>query len=270
MRGEETLRRAAEAARWEAPKPGPYFGRGIALGQRPQGRAVSIARVAVDAQGRATLSSSVPDTGVGFYSVGRQVVAEDLGLAAEAVGMTRLDTDAVPFDTGAGAGTSVGAAHAALGAAQDVRHQLTHLAAEFYVWPQERIVFRHGRVFVEDAPESGVSFQALAARAVAALGHPVIGEMTTTAEEPEVTAYCAQVAEVEVDPDTGQVTVHRLVTAHDVGTIINPLDHQGQIDGAVMQGLGYALMEGLHAERGASPHSVWVRRRSPRCKTSPP
>jgi CO/xanthine dehydrogenase Mo-binding subunit len=71
VRGEETLRRAAEAARWEAPKPGPYFGRGIALGQRPQGRAVSIARVAVDAQGRATLLSSVPDTGVGFYSVGR-------------------------------------------------------------------------------------------------------------------------------------------------------------------------------------------------------
>src|SRR5438132_1116522 len=178
--------------------------------------------------------------GLGFYSVGRQVVAEELGLAAEAVGLTRLDTDAVPFDSGAGAGTSVGAAHAALGAAQDVRHQLTHLAAEFYVWPQERIVFRQGRVFVEDAPERGVSFQELAARAVATLGHLVVGEMTTTAEEPEVTAYCAQVAEVEVDPDTGQVTVHRIVTAHDVGTIINPLDHQGQIEGAVTQGLGYA------------------------------
>src|SRR3989442_12670835 len=250
VRGEETLRRAAEAAGWDTPKPGPGFGRGIALGQRPQGRAVSIARVVVDARGRVTLASSVPDTGVGFYSVGRQVVAEDLGLGAEEVGLARLDTDAVPFDTGAGAGTSVGAAHAALGAAQDVRHQLTHLAAEFYVWPQERIVFRHGRVFVDDAPESGVSFHALAARAVAALGHPVVGEMTTTAEEPEGTAYCAQVAEGGVDPDTGQVTVHRIVTAHDVGTIINPLDHQGQIDGAVMQGLGYALMEGLHADEG--------------------
>jgi len=97
-------------------------------------------------------------------------------------------------------------------AAQDVRHQLAHLAAEFYVWPQERIVFRQGRVFVEDAPDRGVSFHALAARAVATLGHPIVGEMTTTAEEPEVTAYCAQVAEVEVDPDTGQVTVHRIVT----------------------------------------------------------
>src|SRR5919198_6659875 len=172
------------------------------------------------------------------------------GRPAAEVGMTRLDTDAVPFDTGAGAGTSVGAAHAALGAAQDVRHQLSHVAAECYVWPQERIVFRHGRVFVDDAPERGVAFHEVAARAVAALGHPVVGEMTTTAAEPEVTAYCAQVAEVEVDPDTGQVTVHRLVTAHDVGTIINPLDHQGQIDGAVMQGLGYALIEGLHADEG--------------------
>src|SRR5207248_11252471 len=146
-------------------------------GQRPEGRAISMARVAVDAQGRATLASSVPDTGVGFYSVGRQVVAEDLGLAAEEVGMTRLDTDAVPFDTGAGAGTSVGAAHAALGAVQDVRQQLAHLAAEFYVWPQERIVFRHGRVFVDDAPERGVAFRALAAPAVAALGHPALGAM---------------------------------------------------------------------------------------------
>ncbi len=256
VRGEETLRRAAEAANWGAPLP-PGFGRGIALGQRPQGRAISIARVAMDAHGRVTLSSSVPDTGVGFYSVGRQVVAEDLGLPVEAVSMTRLDTDAVPFETGAGAGTSVGAAHAALGAAQDVRQQLTDLAAECYVWPQERIVFRQGRVFVEDDPESGVSLPELAARAVATLGHPIVGEMTTTAEAPDVTAYCAQVVEVEVDPETGQIVVQRIVTAHDVGTIINPLDHQGQIDGAVIQGLGYARMEGLQSADGLISTLSW-------------
>jgi len=256
VRGEETLRRAAEAANWGAPLP-PGFGRGIALGQRPQGRAISIARVAMDAHGRVTLSSSVPDTGVGFYSVGRQVVAEDLGLPVEAVSMTRLDTDAVPFETGAGAGTSVGAAHAALGAAQDVRQQLTDLAAECYIWPQERIVFRQGRVFVEDDPESGVSLPELAARAVATLGHPIVGEMTTTAEAPDVTAYCAQVVEVEVDPETGQIVVQRIVTAHDVGTIINPLDHQGQIDGAVIQGLGYARMEGLQSADGLISTLSW-------------
>lgn len=65
-----------------------------------------------------------------------------------------------------------------------------------------------------------------------------------------MTAYCTQVAEVEVDPETGQVVVHRIVTAHDVGTIINPLDHQGQIDGTVIQRLGDAQMEGLQSEDG--------------------
>jgi CO/xanthine dehydrogenase Mo-binding subunit len=85
---------------------------------------------------------------------------------------------------------------------------------------------------------------------VAAVGSPIIGESTTSEEEPDVTSYCAQVAEVEVDSETGEVTVHKIVTANDVGTIINPLGHQGQIDGAVIQGFGYAVMEGLESEDG--------------------
>jgi xanthine dehydrogenase molybdenum-binding subunit len=62
--------------------------------------------------------------------------------------------------------------------------------------------------------------------------------------------FCAQVAEVAVDEDTGQVTLVRFTTAHDVGTILNPIAHQGQIDGAVMQGIGYALMEELQYDAG--------------------
>ena len=250
VRAQETLQRAAHEGQWGEAKPGPNFGRGIAIGQRPQGRAVSIARVGMDETGRATLYSSVPDTGVGFYTVGRQMVAEDLGITADEVSVVQVDTDGIPFETGAGAGTSVGAASAALGAAQEVRGRLTGLAAEFYGWPEERITFREGRVFVEGDPERGVSIQELAARSVAALGEPLLAEMATTAEETDVTSFCAQVAEVEVDPDTGQIVVHKIITVHDVGTVINPLGHQGQIDGAVIQGLGYALMEGLEAEDG--------------------
>jgi CO/xanthine dehydrogenase Mo-binding subunit len=74
--------------------------------------------------------------------------------------------------------------------------------------------------------------------------------MTTEAKAPDVTCFSAQVAEVEVDPDTGAITVRKFVTAHDVGTIHNPLTHQGQIDGAIMQGVGYALMEQLVSEDG--------------------
>jgi CO/xanthine dehydrogenase Mo-binding subunit len=68
---------------------------------------------------------------------------------------------------------------------------------------------------------------------------------------PEDISYiCAQVAEVEVEPETGAVRVHRLVSAHDVGTIINPLTHQGQIDGATIMGLGQGVMEELVMENG--------------------
>ena len=66
----------------------------------------------------------------------------------------------------------------------------------------------------------------------------------------EFSYICAQVAEVEVDPETGAVKLHRIVTAHDVGTIINPLTHQGQIDGAAVMGVGQGLMEEIVIDQG--------------------
>jgi CO/xanthine dehydrogenase Mo-binding subunit len=65
-----------------------------------------------------------------------------------------------------------------------------------------------------------------------------------------VTAFAAQVAEVSVDPETGQVTLRRLTTAHDTGVIMNPIGHQGQIDGGVVQGIGYGLIEYLPVQDG--------------------
>src|SRR5262249_58636480 len=71
------------------------------------------------------------------------------------------------------------------------------------------------------------------ANAPAGTGTPLCGDMSVTSTPPHVTSFCAQAAEVEVDPDTGQVTVKKIVTAHDVGTILNPLAHQGQIEGGL-------------------------------------
>jgi CO/xanthine dehydrogenase Mo-binding subunit len=250
VRGEATLRAAVEAANWGAPKSGPYVGRGISLGQRPQGQSVYSVTVSMDEHARATFYTLVPETGTGAHTVGRQVVAEDLGIPVEDVTAVQMDTDGGPTDAGAGSGSSVGGTHAALGAAQGVRQQLTFLAAEFYGWPEERIVFRRGRVFVEGDPDQGVPIQEVASRAVAASGAPISFAMTTEAKEPDVTCFSAQVAEVEVDPETGAIKVRKFVTAHDVGTIHNPMTHQGQIDGAIMQGVGYALMEQLASEEG--------------------
>lgn len=250
VRGEETLRAAAEAADWDSPKAGPYVGRGMSFGQRAQEQSRYTARVAMDENGRATLYSLVPDTGTGAHTVGRQMVAEDLGIPVEDVWVTQVDTDGGPFDSGAGSGSSVGGTNAALGAAREVRRKLTGLAAEFFGWPEEGIIFREGRVFVEGDPEKGIPIPELAARAVAASGGPISGSVSTEVERADVTCFCAQVAEVEVDPETGEVKVRKFITAHDVGTIHNPLSHQGQIDGAVVQGLGYALMEELQSEEG--------------------
>ena len=250
VRAEETLMAAAEAAKWGTPTGRPNYGRGMAIGQRPAAGATSTARLSMDEDAKVTLHSPTPETGVGPNTVGRQLVAEDLGISAEDVILVKLDTDAFPFDSGAGAGTSRNWGHACLGAAQDLRHNLTTMAAEFYGWSEERISFREGRVFVEGDPASGVSIRELAARAVAALDGPIAGQYTFKGDHAVVTSYCAQVAEVEVDPETGQVKVHKIITANDVGTIFNPLGHQGQIDGAVIQGLGYALMEGLEMEEG--------------------
>src|SRR5690606_15911512 len=65
-----------------------------------------------------------------------------------------------------------------------------------------------------------------------------------------VTCFCAQIAEEEGDPETGEVNLLNLTTAHDVGRIPNPVGHQGQINGGVVTGLGYALMEELRVEDG--------------------
>ncbi len=91
---------------------------------------------------------------------------------------------------------------------------------------------------------------AVLAREAAAAGEPLRAHGMYSRQVPEVVSFVAQAAEVEVDPETGQVRVRRIVSAHDVGTILNPLGHQGQIDGGVVQGVGSALMEGSPVEEG--------------------
>jgi CO/xanthine dehydrogenase Mo-binding subunit len=155
-------------------------------------------------------------------------------------------TDDVLFDTGAGGSrvTHVGG-QAAYGAAVAVRDKLAAVAAEHYGWDPEAVIFKERQVMVPGQP--AVSFADLVAHA----GGPIEAQYTYEAERDEhITAFCAQVAEVEVDEETGQVKLTKFTTAHDVGTILNPISHQGQIDGAVMQGIGYALMEELKYDEG--------------------
>jgi CO/xanthine dehydrogenase Mo-binding subunit len=247
--GSRVLEAAAQAAAYHQPRPvipGKKVGRGMAIWERHIGAGRSVAKVAVDTNGAVTLYTSLRDTGSGFYTVLRQIVGQELGVPYNAIRLQTWSTDEAVFDTGVGGSrvTNVGG-NAAYGAARAVREKLAALAAEQYGWTASDVTFQDQQMAVPGQP--AVSLAAVVAQA----GGPVQAEHTHNAESDEhLTVFCAQVAEVEVDEDTGQVKLTRFTTAHDVGTILNPIAHQGQIEGAVMQGIGYALMEELQYDEG--------------------
>ena len=257
IRAEETLRQAAGKAGWDKPKAGPQKGRGMAISDLAPGTGKSTATVSMDQHGKTTLLTPLWDTGTGAHTMLRQLVAEELTIPVEDVGLVIQDTDAVPFSSGSG-GSRVThtTGNAVMGAVRELRAKLTAVVAEGFDCPEERIRLVSGRfVLASDQSNSGsgdlaVPIADVAAQAVSNAQGPVTGDMTYTSVPSEHTSFCVQVADVEVDPETGQVTVKRIVTAHDVGTVINPMLHQGQIDGGIIQGLGYALMEEMTSEDG--------------------
>jgi CO/xanthine dehydrogenase Mo-binding subunit len=205
----------------------------------------------MDDRGQVSLMMALWDTGTGAHTILRQVVAEELTVPVEDVQIAVQDTDAVPFDSGSGGSrVTYTAGQAALGAARRLREEIIALASELFECPEEHIQLQGGRCLIDGDPARAVTLRELAARAMAILERPIEAEMTYTSTPSEVTSFCAQVAEVEVDPETGQVRVRKIVTAHDVGTVLNPLTHQGQVEGGVIQGLGYALMEEMNTEEG--------------------
>jgi xanthine dehydrogenase molybdenum-binding subunit len=176
----------------------------------------------------------------------RQIIGQELGVPYNTVRLEPWTTDDTVFDTGVGGSrvTHVGG-QATYGAVQAVCQQLRELAATRYGWTAEEIIFKEEQVLVPG--QAPVRLADLVAQS----GGPVEAELTYTAERDEhITAFCAQIAEVEVEEDTGDVTLKTFTTAHDVGTILNPIAHQGQIEGAVMQSVGYALMEELQYDEG--------------------
>jgi len=230
VRASDTLEAALKASHWSEPK-GPWIGRGAAMTHRHIGVGFTNARVRLETSGTVTLSIALPDTGTGAHLVLRQVVAEVLGLPIDEVEIEVVTTDDFATDSGVGGSrvTHTGG-RAAYHAAEQLKNQIGAEAAKL------------------GAPASAL---AEVARAVAREGRTLEASHFYDAKaHGAVTSFTAQVAEVAVDPQTGQVTVRHFTTAHDVGTIINPIGHQGQIEGGLIQGLGFALMEELKTEEG--------------------
>jgi xanthine dehydrogenase molybdenum-binding subunit len=158
------------------------------------------------------------------------------------------DTDSAPRDSGMRASRmTYVAGNAAMQACERLRERLLGQAARLLECRAEDVEFADGRFSLRADPGQQVSLRRLAAQATEPLEVMVYEDYPY----PEDVSYiCAQVAEVEVDPGTGAVRVRQVVSAHDVGTIINPIMHQGQIDGATIMGVGQGVMEELVMDGG--------------------
>jgi xanthine dehydrogenase molybdenum-binding subunit len=139
------------------------------------------------------------------------------------------------------------AGNAIMQACEKLRARLLDRAARMLECKVDEVEFAAGRFSLRSDPGQQLPLRRIVAQATERLEVMVYEDYPY----PEDISYiCAQVAEVEVDPDTGAVRVHRVVSAHDVGTIINPVTHQGQIDGSTIMGMGQGMMEELVMDGG--------------------
>ena len=235
----EALARAAAELGWQTPKPA-WTGRGVALSYEHIGTGKSGAILSADADGQFKLVVGVPEVGTGAHTLFRQLVAEILQVAPDDVAVELGDTDSALFDSGSGGDRVTHVAGTAVQrTAQKMRDEVLGFAAEMPSWVQRQ------------QEEAALAFRELAARVARAQGGRV-----EVREEVELVAHLAErnfiahAVETEVDPETGQVRVTRVESVQDVGTVLNPMLAQGQVEGGAITALGYAVMEDLAIEDG--------------------
>lgn len=251
---EETARKGAEIIGWErrssvpAASLGPRKkGIGMAMvihscGSNPAG--TSEAEVLIDSEGRISLLSGTADQGSEQQTTLRQMVAEVFGVALDDVEGCNADTSICPFDSGPFSSRTVYATGiAATRAAQEAKKKLLEHAAAFLEKPS--VDFDMGKKFVWSRSDASKTVDL--GRVASFAGGSIKGKGSHNAKEDHLFAYAfaSVFAEVEVDVETGEVKVLRLVSSHDVGRAINPMIVEGQILGGAAQGLGYALSEGF-------------------------
>ncbi len=217
------------------------LGRGIACGYWPGPGEASSCAVRLNQDGTAqVIAGTVNLTGMSTSIC--QLAAEELGVGLDDVRYTNGDTDSVPESSAAsGSKATRAVGMAALSAARDLRNKILHVASVRLEAAAEDLVLEDGRVKVAGAPERSLTLAEVAAAAPAIQGF-LIGQ-GESAKPPPCPIHTGQVADVAVNPELGEIRVLRLTCVQDVGFAINPLSVVGQIEGAMLQGLGMALME---------------------------
>jgi CO/xanthine dehydrogenase Mo-binding subunit len=236
--------------------------------------------VKMNDDGTITMLTGALDVGQGAETILCQIVAEELKIPLEEIQVIAGDTETTPVDIGTWiSGGAYVTGNAAREAATQVRKKLFEIAAkkmEAYIGD---LVLEDKTIYIKGSPGKRLSYKTLVAMSIQKHhGDPIIGEghWRTMRDEPyhpslastkgrwsENYSFDVQVAEVEVDTETGQMRLVRAVTAHDCGFPINPLLVEGQIDGQVSMALGHAFLEEVMMQEGQTINPNWLEYRMP-------
>ena len=246
---------------YQTPLAGPNQGRGVAVGYRWQGGQASSATITVNNNGTINLITGSVDIGGSRTAVAMQA-AEILGIAAEDVSPTVVDTDTIGWTgvTG-GSRTAFDSGRAAIQAAEEIVQSMKARAAMLWEIEEDDVSFDKG-TFLCAKTEDNISFKDLAARLMRT-GGPVTCSVST-ASPGSGPIIAGNLVDVEVDPETGKVDILRYTAFMDVGTAIHPAYVEGQIQGGTVQGIGWALNEGyIYDDKGAMLNSSFLDYRMP-------
>ncbi len=264
----EATEAAKEHPHYEAPLEGENRGRGVASGFWFNVGLKSSVAINVNPDGTISLVEGSTDIGGTRASIAMQA-AEVLGIPAESVYPTVVDTNSVGYtDVTGGSRTAFATGYAAYEAAQDVKQQMTERAAKLWEVDATEVQFADGDFICVNGKDERMSFTELAAR-LDEVGGPVTGRASV---DPTGVggAFATHIVDVEVDPDTGKVEILRYTATQDAGKAVHPSYVEGQMQGGVTQGIGWALNEEyIYDKDGRMSNASFLDYRMPTCLDLP-
>ena len=258
----ECLEAARNSEHYNTTLEGPNRGRGVSTGFWFNIGMQSSCSIGVNPDGTITLVEGSTDIGGTRASIAMQA-AEVLGIPAEDVHPSVADTDSVgyTFLTG-GSRVTFASGWAAYECAQDIKQRMIDRVSSIWDVSAEDVELVDGAFQHRSEPELKMTFKELAGQ-LNRTGGPVSSQVSV---DPKGAggAFSTQIADVEVDPDTGKVTVLRFTATQDAGKAIHPSYVEGQMQGGVVQGIGWALNEEYYMnDEGSMVNSSFLDYRMP-------
>ena len=237
----EVMEAMRDHPHYSEPLEGPNRGRGVGVGFWFNAGMPSSCSISVNADGTISLVEGSTDIGGSRTSIAMQA-AEVLGIAAEDVHPETADTDSVGYTAGTGGSrVTFATGWAAHEAAQEVKTKMLDRAAMIWDVDRDSLQMEKGVISAKTDPELNMTFKELCAQ-MEATGGPIMGSGTVDPKG-EGGSFCGNIVDVEVDPETGKVTILRFTVVQDAGKAIHPSYVEGQMQGGSVQGIGWALNE---------------------------